>query len=186
MKTINLLPWRDIERRERQQQFLAITGVVLLGSLLLVGAGHLLVLHLWDSQDARNLYLQQQIVNIEHQILEVKGLQNRKERMLKRMQVVETLQTNRAFTVHMFDQLIRAVPDNVVLTEVEQLDQELKITGVASSHAAVSVFMRQLNESYLFNSARLEVIEVGKGEIFTNGNKFILYVKFDMKAVPKQ
>lgn len=187
MKRINLLPWRDIERRARQQQFLAITGVVFVASLLLVGLAHFAILKMVDWQDQRNLFLRDQIVNIEHQILEVKGLRSKKERMLKRMQVVETLQTNRAFAAHLFDQLIRAVPDNLVLTELQQLETELKITGVANSHGAVSTFMRQLNESFLFHNARLEVIEVGKGgDIFKGGNRFVLYVNFDPKAVPKQ
>jgi type IV pilus assembly protein PilN len=186
MKTINLLPWREIERRERQQQFLATTAAVFIGSLLLVGAVHLLTSKMLDWQENRILFLREQINNIENQILEVKGLRSKKDRMLKRMQVVEELQANRAFITHLFDQLVRAVPDNVVLTEMEQLDKELKITGIANSHGAVSTFMRQLNESFLFHNARLEVIEVGKGGVFAGGNRFVLYVNYDMQAVPKQ
>ncbi len=186
MKTINLLPWREIQRREQQQRFLAHTAAVFIGSLLLVGVAHLLFLQLWDWQDDRNLYLREQITNIENQILEVKGLRSQKERMLKRMEVVEQLQTNRAFVAHLFDQLVRAVPDNVVLTELAQLEKELKITGLANSHGAVSTFMRQLNESFLFSNARLEVIESGKETVNGGANRFVLYVNYDMRAVPRQ
>lgn len=185
MKTINLLPWREIDHRERQQQFLAITVAVVLGALLLVGAAHYFISKMIDWQEYRILFLREQINNIEHQILEVKGLRSKKERMLKRMEVVEQLQTNRAFTAHLFDELVRAVPNEVLLTELQQLEKELKITGTANSHAVVSIFMRQLNESYLFSNARLEVIEVGKGGP-SGGNQFVLYVNYDINAVPKQ
>lgn len=115
-------------------------------------------------QKQRNRYLQSQIQALESRIGEVRELRDQRELMKERMAVVARLQGSRVQVVRTFDVLARAVPEGVVLDELRQLEQGLRISGTARSNAIVSSFMRRLDETDQFHSARLDVIKVGGGD----------------------
>ena len=120
MPRINLLPWREVERKRNRQE-VSVAAVAAVGLALLTG----FVLR-WqygsiiDSQNARNQYLNEQIQQIDKQIEEINGLEAQKQSLQSRIQVIEQLQRSRPEVVHIFDQLVRLLPDGVYLTEVKQ------------------------------------------------------------------
>lgn len=177
MKTINLLPWREEQRAQHQRQFVSWLGSSALASLLLVALIHMQVNSLIDDQGERNRYLKQQISLVEKQITEVRGLRSERERMFSRMEVVQKLQRNRTELVYLFEDLARAVPDGVVLTELSQKQALFELKGIAKSNASVSQLMRNLEQSRWFYSPRLEVIHTKLGrEKLTRDNRFTLHV----------
>ncbi|MCH9025848.1 MAG: PilN domain-containing protein [Proteobacteria bacterium] len=159
MPRINLLPWREDQRKERQQNFLvAAAGAVLIGIVTIM-----LVSWTFDRfisyQNQRNGILDKEISLLDEKIEEIKGLERQKERLLARTEIIERLQKSRPEVVHLFDELVRTLPDGVYLTSMKQTDRRLEIKGVAESTTRVSAYMRNIDVSEWLENPGLQVIE---------------------------
>ncbi len=182
MPRINLLPWREAERKRRRQEF--IFGAV--GAVLAAGVLTLVVNWQFDSaisqQNARNQVLKNEIAALDKQITEILGLEQQKQRLLARMDVIEQLQRSRPEVVHLFDQLVRTLPEGVYLTSVKQTDKRVQLNGMAQSSTRVSSYMRNIDASEWLADPALEVVET-KGAANT-GAQFTLYA--NQVAVPQE
>ena len=159
MPRINLLPWREEQRKERQQNFLiSAAGAVLTGIVTIM-----LVSWTFDRfisyQNQRNDILNNEIALLDKKIEEIKGLERQKERLLARMEIIEQLQKSRPEVVHLFDEMVRTLPDGVYLTSLKQVDRRLEIKGVAESTTRVSAYMRNIDVSEWLENPGLQVIE---------------------------
>lgn len=159
MPKINLLPWREELRRERQKEF-GIQAFLAAGlGAAVVGYAMFTVNGMIDYQERRNDYLKEQIKLVDEQIKEINTLQETKRQLLARMQVIEQLQQARPGIVHLFDELVRTVPDGIYLTSIVQNGERLEISGVAESNARVSTYMRNIDASEWLQTPTLSVIE---------------------------
>jgi type IV pilus assembly protein PilN len=165
MTCINLLPWRETRRKEQQRQFFSIAAGAAVLMAMIVLYIHIHVGGLIDLQSQRNKFLEDEIVKVEAKIVEIKTIETKKEQLLARMSIIQQLQTRRPAIVHVFDELAKAVPSGMYLTNVSQQGKMLVIEGVAQSNARVSAFMRNLDASDWFNNPRLEVIEANSKEL---------------------
>ena len=171
MTSINLLPWREMLRKERRRQFasIAVGAAVLMGAMVLYV--HLHIGGLIDDQNGRNAFLEAQIKKVDKQIAEIKDLESEREKLLARMNIIQQLQSNRPQIVHLFAELVNTLPDGVFLTSVKQDGGSLVIDGEAQSNARVSAFMRNLDASQWLTKPRLDVIkamDVKNGERNSN------------------
>ena len=163
MPRINLLPWRQQLRAQRQKEF----GVFSLGSALAALAVTLFAS--WgvsasiDRQRERNELLKAEIAELDRQITEILLLEAQKQRLLARMEIIERLQRSRPEVVHVFDQLARALPEGVYLTSVKQAEKKLEIKGVAQSSTRVSTLMRNIEASPWLQDPQLQLVETRKG-----------------------
>jgi type IV pilus assembly protein PilN len=159
MARINLLPWRDQERRRRQRNFFMATGAAVV-LVLLVGLGVRMQFEsMIAAQQSRNQLLTQQIAQLDQRIRKIQLLEETKADLLARMNVIQQLQESRPEVVHLFDELVQAIPDGVFLTGVTQQGSRIEVEGRAQSNARVSAFMRNINASAWINDAVLLVIE---------------------------
>ena len=161
MASVNLLPWRETLRKDRQNRFyaaLGVTAVLAAGIVLLANA---YVGSLQDAQKERNAILDREIQQLESKIKEIRKLRAQKEALLARMEIIGQLQAKRPEIVHLFDELVRNIPDGVTLTSVSQKGQLLTIKGYALSNARVSTLMRRLESSEWFTTADLDIITSG-------------------------
>jgi len=158
MIRINLLPHREVRRKQQQQQFF-----ILLAFVIVVGGAVWFVVRSYldeqlETQQARNKYLQDEIVKLDKQIAEIQKLKEQTAALLARKRVVETLQGNRAEVVHLLDQLVRQLPEGVYLKAVKQSGNRVTITGLTQSQARVSTLMRNLESSpHLENPSLVEI-----------------------------
>jgi type IV pilus assembly protein PilN len=159
MPKINLLPWREELRQKRKKEFVtAVFGAILVGGLL--AYGYKLTVQGWTSaQNGRNEILRTEIAELDKQIEEIDGLENQKERLLARMQIIDQLQRSRPEVVHLFDELVDALPEGVYLTEVKQSTDRVEISGSAQSSTRVSALMRNIDDSSWLKSPGLDVVE---------------------------
>lgn len=160
MTRINLLPWRELHRKEQDRQLLSI-GVgawVLMG--LIIFYAHLHVSGLIEGQQRRNEFLTSEIKKIDEQIKEIKELQQARQALLARMRVIQQLQMDRTQVVRMFDDLARKVPEGMHLTSMKQATGVITLTGNAQSNARVSALMRNLDASDWYEKPELDVINV--------------------------
>ncbi len=158
MARINLLPWREAQRKQKKQEFFTLLGMAAILMLAVVGGVHVYMASLIDNQTARNGILKQEIKLVEKKIEEIKALEKQKEQLIARMRVIEELQSNRPAVVHLFDELARIVPEGLYIESLEQKGSKITIKGNAQSNARVSAFMRALEESVWFKNPSLDVI----------------------------
>jgi type IV pilus assembly protein PilN len=171
MPRINLLPWRDQQRRERKLAFfIALGGAVVLSGIALFIA-YLLVGSMIDAQEHRNERLRAQIKVLDKQIEEINDLEAQKQKFISRMQIIEKLQRSRPEVVHLFDELVKQMPDGTYLTTVKQTGPKLKLEGVAQSSTRVSALMRNISASQWLRNPELEVVQTKSD---TAGSSFVL------------
>jgi type IV pilus assembly protein PilN len=159
MAKINLLPWRLERRKQRQKEFYTMLGATAFAALL-IGFG---VVKYFDSlienQNGRNTYLTNEIKLLDTKIKEIEELDRKKAALLSRKAVIEQLQASRSQMVHLFDELVRTIPDGVRLASIKQNGDVLTLEGVTQSNARVSSYMRALEGSGWMNSPDLSIIE---------------------------
>ena len=159
MAKINLLPWRAERRKARQREFQGMLAGAAIGAVLIVFGIVTYYGQRIDDQNGRNAYLQQQITEVSAQIAEIDALDAKKRSLLARKEVIERLQANRSQMVHLFDQLVRTIPEGVRLTSIKQEGQVLTLDGQAQSSARVSAYMRNLDASGWLRRSDLQIIE---------------------------
>jgi type IV pilus assembly protein PilN len=164
MARINLLPWRAERRKHRQKEFLTMLGLSAAAAAFLA----FLIISYYNAQisgqNDRNAYLQDQITKVDQQIKEIDALDEKKRRLLARKEVIEQLQANRSQMVHLFDSLVRTIPDGVILTSLKQEGDKLTIEGRSQSNARVSSYMRTLESSGWMTNPDLSIIEAKAGD----------------------
>jgi type IV pilus assembly protein PilN len=158
MPRINLLPWRDEQRKERKVQFLIALGGATLTAMLLAFLGYLMFSSMIDGQQHRNDRLRMEIKNLDKQIEEINSLETAKQHFIARMEIIEKLQRSRPEIVHVFDEIVKTVPDGIYLTGIKQTEQKFKFDGEAQSATRVSAFMRNIDSSEWLTKPELQGI----------------------------
>jgi len=157
---INLLPWREMRRKEQDRQLLTIA----VGAWILMGViifyAHVHVSALIENQTKRNDFLNQEIAKVEKEIKEIAELKKQRADLIARMNVIYQLQGDRAQVVHLFDELARKLPDGIYFSSLRHSGSSIALQGVAQSNARVSALMRNLASSDWFADPELEVITV--------------------------
>ena len=176
MPRINLLPWRDEQRKERKLRFLVWLGGAALGACVVTGVGYMLMDSMVSAQEARNSRLEDEIVELDKQIEKINSLEADKARFISRMVVIEKLQRSRPEIVHIFDEIAKQMPDGVYLTAITQQGTRLKFEGVAQSSTRVSTFMRNIDGSSYLKNPELDIVQTkaDRGEPVT-GASFVLF-----------
>jgi type IV pilus assembly protein PilN len=155
---VNLLPHREERRKAARQHFYVIAGGTALVGALVVVAMHGFYAAKIETQSERNRFLKSEIAKLDKEIAEINKLKNEIQALLARKQVIETLQTDRAQTVHLLDELVRQMPEGVYLKSVKQTGLRVNVLGYSQSNARVSTLMRNIESSpWLTNPGLVEV-----------------------------
>jgi type IV pilus assembly protein PilN len=171
MPRINLLPWREAERRERKLHFTIALGGATVAAVAFTFIAYLMFQSMIGAQQRRNNVLRGVIQVLDKQIEEINNLESDKQRFIARMEIIEKLQRSRPEIVHLFDTIVRTVPDGVYLTSVTEKGTHLRFEGVAQSSTRVSTFMRNIDSSQWLTNPALEVIQPERD---SPGSSFVL------------
>jgi len=161
MPSINLLPWRQELRQRRRKEFLIGIGAAVGLAALITLLTHFSVSSMIDAQNRRNELLKAEIAELDKAIEQILALEEQKDRMIARMEVIDTLQASRPEIVKLFDQIVSTLPEGVYLTSVKQSGKKIEFNGVAQSSTRVSALMRNIDASESLMSPELKVIETG-------------------------
>lgn len=159
MPHINLLPWRDELRAQKQKEFGIMAGIAAAAMLAIIVVVHLQIAAMIDYQKSRNNRIAAEIKILNKKIKEIKDLESEKENLIARMKIVEQLQTSRPDVVHLFDELVTTLPEGVYLKTLSQKGKTVTLKGVAQSNARVSSFMRELSKSEWLKDPDLKLIK---------------------------
>lgn len=159
MPRINLLPWRSELRQKRKKDFMtAVLAAVLFGGGA-VYATKLVMQSRIDGQNERNGILRAEIAKLDEQIAEIRNLQAQRDRLVARMEVIDSLQRSRPEIVHLFDEIVNVMPQGTFLTAVKQQQNRVEFTGIAESNGRVSTLLRNIATSDWLKEDRLEIVD---------------------------
>lgn len=183
MARINLLPWREEARRERQRQFLySLVGTLVLGAVLVLIVG-LFFDQKISTQEARNQQIQAEINRLQERINRIAELEKTRNRLLSRKQIIEQLQASRSMTVELLDKLAKTIPVGVTLTNVRQQGVNVTLLGTSQSNARVSAYLASLEEMDLFVSPELQYVRAAeKPESRTETYEYAIQVRLHRKS----
>lgn len=159
MARINLLPWREERRKLRNRESQTLFGLTALAAFLIVIGIIYQYNQMIKNQVARNQFLEQEIAKVDEKIKEIEALERTRSKLLARKQIIEQLQASRSVMVHLFDDLVRTIPEGIRLNTIKQAGDVLTLEGYAESNARVSEYMRTLEGSQWMGNPDLAVVE---------------------------
>ena len=183
MAKINLLPWREELKKQKQKDFVTSIG---LGMLLAASAMFYVHMHISgqiEDQQGRNKFLMQEIKNLDSKIKDIAKLDAKKESMVARMDVIQTLQVSRPQVVHLFEEIALTVPEGVYLESLKQSSNNLSVAGVAQANSRVSEYMRNVDDSEWLQSPDLKVITANKKAFKKGDSKRVQDFKLQLRQV---
>ena len=162
MARINLLPWREEERRERQRQFMySLVTTLVLGAILVLIIGMFFDQRI-GQQESRNQRIQVEIDRLERRIQRIAELERTRNRLLSRKQIIESLQASRSLTVELLDKLAKTIPAGITLNDVRQQGNNLTLLGSSQSNARVSAYLQSLDEMDFFTNPELQYVRAAQ------------------------
>ncbi len=176
MAGLNLLPWREEAREESRKQFImmAISSVAL--GVLTVFSGYTWMQGNISYQEERNALLNTEIKNLDKTIAKIKTLDATRKALLDRIEIIDTLQSTRPSIVHLFDEMVKSLPQGLYLTKLEQKGNNIKLVGKSESNARVSNYMEKLDSSAWLSSSNLSILSKDKKQGDIRLRKFVLNV----------
>jgi type IV pilus assembly protein PilN len=189
---INLLPHREERRKRARQHFATVSG----GTAIIGVALAFLMYQYYDrqitTQNDRNNFLAGEIKKLDKDIAEINDLRNQIQALLARKQIIETLQADRAQTVHLLEQMVRQMPEGVYLKSMRQTGQKVHLIGYAQSNARVSTLMRNIESSSWLDQPLLVEVKAATDAAKKRVSQFDMYVQLKRptpqdaaKAAPK-
>jgi len=174
MTEINLLPWRELKREQEKKQFTTMIAGALVTAVGVVVLLNYYMTTLIDNQTIRNHRLKQEISRFDRQIAEIKKLKEVKQALISRMNIIQNLQATRPLTVHLFDELVKVMPDQIYVTKLERKRNIVTITGFSESNSNISLLMRRIEKDKWIRSPVLTEINKSEKQKKREKNAFVL------------
>ena len=180
MIRINLLA---VRRKAPEPNRFAVQKVPLLCSLILLATAVFVGWRFWSARqlDARLgdeiQRAEQEAQSLRTVLQQVQQFEQRKAQLQQRVALIEELRQGQSAPVHMLDEISRAVPDRLWLTEMKQDTQGLKIDGRTTSLTALSDFVGNLEASGYF----ARPVEILDSQV-ENSQGAVDVVKFSVRA----
>jgi type IV pilus assembly protein PilN len=159
MAKINLLPWREELRKQKQKDFLNALVLSILVGFIIFGLVHTYIEGLKAYQEQRNQIIQNEIALLDKKIVAIKDIEEKKSKLLAKIDLIQKLQESRPEIVHLFDEIPKTTPDGIYLTKFTQTGSELIFEGKSQSNARISAFMRAIEASPWLQTPTLNVIQ---------------------------
>lgn len=186
MAKINLLPWREEQRKKRQQDFLASMGAAVGATCILFGMVYMHIESLKDYQTQRNTRLKDEIAVVEKKIAEIAEIEEKKTKLNEKITLIQDLQASRPKIVHVFDELRKITPVGVYVISLIQVGDDITIVGKSQSNSRVSDYMRAIEKSESFTDPKLKFVKgLGKTEVKNGSDDFTMTLK-QKKDKPKE
>jgi type IV pilus assembly protein PilN len=164
MAGLNLLPWREKAREAKKKEFFNVLAATLMSAVGFVVLGHFYMQSALGYQLERNQMLETEIAALDAQIKQIEELDKTRQALLDRMKVIESLQSTRPAVVHLFDDMVNALPKGMYLVNLQQRGTLVQLEGKAESYARVSSYMNQLDASHWLNSSNLNIISTNAAQ----------------------
>lgn len=160
MIRINLLPKEEKPSKEAMTwNSIFIWSLIAAGIVIIAGVGfHIFHRYEIDAMRSEIANLTAEQDQYRSQAAVVDDLKQKRKLIAERLEVIETLDTNRSARVRLLDEIARSVPQYIWLTSLEEAEGVLTVKGVAFSNLAISQFMDLLEEKDHISVVELHII----------------------------
>lgn len=155
---INLLPWREHERRRKKIRFSSSLVTTVILALIAIIILHIFYRGLITHQKHRNQYLQS---IIDHEQLSITKINEQKKQLSlikDELKFIINLKENSYDAVRILDELSKVVPEGVSFMSIVRENQNIVIIGRSKSDLQVTQFMENLTKSKIFQQPVLTTI----------------------------
>lgn len=159
MRKINLLPWRETRRKEKQQQFITALGIAFAIVITIFSGLHGYLAHQKNNQMQCNALLQNEITRQNQARLSLKIIEEKTQSVMRKIHITEALQRSRTHTSQLLDEITSAMPSRIALTKITRTDQQITLEGNALSKAELSDFMHTIHAHSPLQSPILDVMK---------------------------
>lgn len=157
MVRINLLPIRQIKRRQRAVHELFVFAFSLVAVLLIIGVASGVIAHTIGSLNRHNQELQVKKDSYNAIIKEIEELKLQKQNLEAKIDTIQKLRKGSQVAVRILDMVAGLTPPGRMwLTSLQQSGSTLKLAGTALDNATIAQYMVDLAKAAIFVSADLE------------------------------
>lgn len=184
MSHINLLPWRDEDKKKRKTAFLILLAVSCLGALALSYAGKIYVDSMIEAQNQRNQFLQTQTIILDRRIAEIRSIKAEKAELVRRIDLIHELESKRNTATRLFNAMLEVTPPGVYVSSINFNAGKVAINGLTESNGRVSNMLRNVDNSGWLGYASLPSIVAGPSapiKLFKFSMNFIVLPKEEQK-----
>ncbi|MBU5617461.1 PilN domain-containing protein [Psychrobacter sp. TAE2020] len=154
MPRINLLPWRQEERLHRNKEFITLAAAITLLALLSAFATWSYFNNELEEQLDANALITKENSRLDAALVQIDSLEQRREDIISRMQVIQDLQGRRPIPVRLWADLAKAIPPSLYLNNLKREGDLITLTGLADNPNVISGLIRNLDSSrWMGNSA---------------------------------
>jgi len=173
MIKINLIDWRAKRRFVANNRYFFILAVVVLTSALLTASSNLFIRYMISEDESSIAYLDSEISKLRPDLDKINSIEKQRETLLKRRKVVEDLQKSRVFLVNVWNDIVRSVPDGIVLNEINGKGNELNLIGVGANNASIATLLQNFEKLPWVNDAKLGELKSSNKESANPASKNI-------------
>ena len=158
MIKINLLPYRAQRKKQRITEHLIVAGLAFLPVVMGIAICFLVINFKISGLDDAIASTAQEVKRQQATVEKIKEFKAKKEALLKKMDIIRTLQKNKSGPVHILDELAVNLPGKLWLMAIKQTGMNLSLEGYAFDNQSISKYMVNLEKSPYFKSVDLEKI----------------------------
>lgn len=148
MIRINLLPYREKEKKANIQSRNVLVAGSLLLFLLLLGSVYLYFSTGIGGLEKSIREEEAKLAVLNKKVSDIEGFKRDKQEVEAKLAVIKSLESNRLFPVRMLDELNVLVPaKDLWLERINQTGNELRIEGVARNNDVVARFLKGLEKA---------------------------------------
>ena len=158
MIKINLLPYREKEKKENlQRQIIILSGTLVLFLLIMIAVQLYFSMSI-SGMETKVREADAKLVVLNKKVGDLEGFKRDKREIEQKLGVIKSLEGNRLFPVRMLDEINRLVPaGDIWLEKISENGQELRIEGIARDSITVAGFMKSLEKAGFIQSVDLGV-----------------------------
>ena len=146
MIRINLLPYREREKKEDLTRQIVIIVITLVVFLLVIGSFQLYLSISTSSLDKDIKLQEEELARLTKTIGDIEQYKLNKSTLERKLAIINNLEENRLAPVMMLDELSLLVPvKDVWLDKISERGSEITIDGMARNNIAVAHFMKNLS-----------------------------------------
>jgi type IV pilus assembly protein PilN len=183
MIRINLLAV-DRERTKRSGLIPAAQRVTIAASLILIGTFLFVGWWFWSLHQT-SIRVDEDLAKGEHEmqqlrsvLAQVQKFESSKAQLQQRVTLIEQLRRGQGGPVHILDEISKAVPERLWLTELTEKGDDIVLAGMTTSLTGLSDFVSNLESSAWFKKP----VDIVDSQVMTDAKNGDIF-KFSIKAV---
>ncbi|OBU34174.1 PilN domain-containing protein [Photobacterium kishitanii] len=152
---LNLLPWRELRRKQHKQRFLGLLATSVVVAIAGNGAIAKYIETQHQQQQNRNHQLQQELTSLDQRLAYLPKLDKQREAIEQRLKVIVDIQLSRNRVTQLLNQLPEVVPAGVYLDGVNLASQRVKVDGFGDTNGHLAALLGKAEQSPWFNNIEM-------------------------------